>query len=142
MAYASIQDMIDRFTETEILRLSANGGDLPGAIIEAPVLRALDDATSMIEGYLRRRVTVPLAAPTPAEVIRATCILARYDLATGGEREPSTQMRNDRNDVVSWLNKIAEGYVSLEGAAAVPDTGRADVLDRPRMFGHDQLRGW
>jgi phage gp36-like protein len=142
VAYATIQDMIDRFTEVEVLRLSANGGDLPDLIVDAPVLRALDDATSMVEGYLRRRVSVPLQAPIPAEVTRAVCILARYDLATGGDREPSTQMRNDRNDVVSWLNKIAEGYVTLEGAAAPSQGGRADALDRPRMFGHDELRRW
>jgi phage gp36-like protein len=142
LAYATIQDMIDRFTQTEVLRLSANGGDLPNAIVETPVLRALDDATSMVEGYLRRRVNVPLVAPYPAEVTRAVCILARYDLATGGEREPSTQMRNDRNDVVSWLNKIAEGYVSLEGAVPAAQGGRADALDRPRMFGHDELGRW
>ncbi len=133
MAYATIPDMTLRFGETEILRLSAGDGALPVEIIAATVQRALDDATAILDGYLRRRYVVPLLAPT-ADIVRAACIIARYDLATGANKEPSTQMKDDRAEVVAWLKMIADGRVTLEGAAPVNAGSGVQASDRERLL--------
>jgi phage gp36-like protein len=138
-AYATIQDMIDRFTQTEILRLSATTNVLPVAIEAVTVNRALDDATALVESYLRKRYFVPVDAT--ADIIRATCILARYDLATGGDKEPTTQMKEDRASTIKWLEGIASGMVSLDGATPASSGGKARMSDRPRVFTPDSMAG-
>ncbi len=92
MAYATIADMIDRFGESEMIRLSTpDGADLV-AVVPDPIDRALDEASALIDTYLRRRYRMPLTV-APPEVRRACCILARYDLSTGGQRNPSDQVQ-------------------------------------------------
>lgn len=138
MAYATIPDMTLRFGETEIIRLSAGDGPLPVAVVAATVERALDDATAIVDSYLRRRYLVPLAAPT-ADIVRAACIIARYDLATGANKEPSTQMKDDRAEVIAWLRMIADGRVTLEGAAPVNAGSGVQASDRERVFTQNNL---
>jgi phage gp36-like protein len=140
MAYATTLDMIDRFGETEILRLSATGELLPVAIVPATVNRALDDATAMVESYLGKRYQTPLLAPTD-DIKRAVCILARYDLATGGNKEPTTQMKDDRAATIKWLEGIAAGVVILNGTTPVSSGGKARMSDRPRILSDSSLGG-
>lgn len=55
MAYATVQDMIGRFGETEMLRLSSVDGVLPETVQAAPVEQAIADADGIIDSYLRKR---------------------------------------------------------------------------------------
>lgn len=138
--YATLQDMTQRFGEVEVIRLSSGDGPIRDSVDPTTVDMALSDATAMIDGYLRKRYQLPLAE-VPPEVVRATCVLARHDLASGGGREPSTQMRNDRNDVIAWLNKIAEGYVTLASRAPAAAGQSARFSDRERAF-QGGAEGW
>jgi phage gp36-like protein len=141
MAYATVTDMIGRFGETEMLRLSSVDGVLPETVNAAPVEQAIADADAIIDSYLRKRHAVPLA-PVPQALTRASCILARYDLSVGGDREPATQVKDDRKDIIAWLTQIANGTVTLEGVStpiAPSSSGRAQ--DRERMFGRFGERG-
>lgn len=134
MTYASVDDMVSRFGETEVLRFSAGDGPLPETIIPARIEQALADASARIDSYLRRRYTVPLAAPVPDVIVRAACTLARYDLAMGGDREPTEQMRLAQKDVIGWLEKIASGQATLEGAAPIAPSSGARSSDRDATF--------
>ena len=140
MAYATVQDMIGRFGETEMLRLSSVDGILPETVIAAPVEQAIADADGIIDSYLRKRFSVPLS-PVPQVITRAACILARYDLCVGGDREPPTQVVNDRKDIVGWLTQIATGTVTLEGVAPVLAGSTGRTQDRERMVGRFGERG-
>ena len=71
----------------------------------------------------------------PREILRACCILARYDLSVGGDREPADQVKADRRDVVAWLTQLSNGTATLEGVAPIEQTSSARASDRPRMFG-------
>lgn len=136
MSYATVADMTSRFGETEMFRVSVADGALPPAGDPMPttrILQALSDASVLIDSYLRQRYTVPVAPP-PVELVRAACVLARYDLAHGGDREPSEQMRLARKEVLTWLGFIGTGEVSLEGVVPVSAAGGARVSDRPRAF--------
>lgn len=140
MAYASVQDMIGRFGRIEMLRLSSVDGVLPDEVAPVPVEQAIADADAIIDSYLRKRYRVPLA-PVPQAITRASCILARYDLSVGGDREPADQVKNDRKDVVAWLTQIANGTATLEDAAPVEPATGARFQDRERMYGRFGERG-
>lgn len=140
-AYAAVADMVSRFGESEIIRFSAGDGPLPDAIEPARIDQALADASALIDSYLRRRYAAPLTAPPP-DIVRAACTLARYDLAMGGDREPSEQMRLARKEVVDWLMALAEGKATLEGVTPIGASSSARVSDRERTFsGGDGLMG-
>lgn len=131
--YASLSDMISRYGEIEMLRFSVADGDLPDAIVPDRIEQAIDDASRLIDSYVRRRYASPVR-PAPPELVRACCVLARYDLAHGGDREPTEQMRLARKDVVEWLAELASGAATLEGALALADGSSARTSDRVPAF--------
>lgn len=137
--YATLDDMVTRYGETEMARLSTADGPLPAdgePIPDARIVQAIDDAGRLIDTYLRRRYAVPVAPPPP-ELVRAACVLARYDLALGGDREPSEQMRLARKEVLAWLAQLGDGGATLEGIAPLSAGSSARVSDRPRLVGRE-----
>jgi phage gp36-like protein len=143
--YATVSDMIARFGETQIIRLSRPEDRTAETVDETKVNTALADAGALIDGYIRGRYFVPIAAPPP-EIIRATCILARYDLAQGEQTDPSEEMSKSRKDVISWLENIAKELVNLDVPAAAPAGPAVNsgprMSDRPRIFSDHSLRGF
>jgi phage gp36-like protein len=134
MAYATVADMVLRFGAAEMIRASTPDGAEAVAVVDAPICQKLDDASALIDTYLRKRYRVPLDV-APAEVSRACCLLARYDLSTGGERQPSELVRTDREEVISWLGKIARGEVVLDLAEVAPgDESFATFQSRPQVY--------
>ena len=140
MAYAALSDMIARFGEVEMIRLTVPEGQNLDRADTAAAARALADASAVIDSYLRRRYFVPLATP-PAEIVRAACILARYDLAMGGGRDPSEPVRLARKDIIEWLVMLKDGTVLLDGALPGGDESHAMVSDRIQVFGADGPSG-
>lgn len=144
MAYATVQSMTDRFGETEVLRLSDPEDRTSVTIVTAKVEVALADASGLIDDYLRGRYTTPLPTP-PDSIVRAACVLARYDLAKSERTEPSEQMRLDRKEVIAWLEGIAAGRVNID-ADPLGSTGSLDggarVSDRCGAFSDQSLREW
>lgn len=136
MAYATGADMIAAFGEAEMIRLSVADPMTEIAPDLVAIDRALADASAVIDGYLRSRYAVPLAAPAPREIARACRILARHDLAQGEQKTPSEQMIRERGEVIAWLRDIAKGAVELDVAAApaAGSGGGATVADRAPMF--------
>jgi len=136
--------MVARFGETEMIRLSRPEDRTAETVLAAKVELALADATGLIDDYLRARYAVPVAAP-PDSVVRAACVLARYDLAKGERTEPTEQMRLDRKEVIAWLTAIAEGVADIGApAAGVGSDGAsgARASDRPEIFDDRGLRYW
>lgn len=145
MPYATVQSMTDRFGETEIIRLSRPEDREATTLLAAKVELAIADASALIDDYARKHYRVPIAAP-PDSIVRATCVLARYDLAKGERTEPTEQMRLDRKEVIAWLEDIAAGKVKLDApAVSTPGSGGASgarVSDRPGAFSDKSLGGW
>lgn len=136
MAYATAEDLIARFGEVDVIRLSAPEGQLDQAVDYARVNLALDSATALIDSYVRRRYATPLS-PVPQEIRDACCTLARYDLARGEQKTPSEQMMAERKETLAWLALIADGKAFLDAAlaaATAPGIAGARVSDRPRDF--------
>jgi phage gp36-like protein len=94
MNYATVQDMVDRFGELELIQLTA--GAAGDAVDADKAGRALGDAQAFVDGFVGAVYQLPLQgcakpAPTvddPAAVVlvpppaltRATCDVARYYL--------------------------------------------------------------
>ncbi|WP_026379366.1 gp436 family protein [Afifella pfennigii] len=142
--YASVANMIERFGELEMIRLSKPDDRTAETVDEAKIGVALADGAALIDDYLRKRYVVPVAQP-PESVVRANCVLARYDLAQGERTEPTEQMRLARKEVIEWLQALAGGAVTIDAPAAGVGSGGAGgarTSDRGRPFSDDNLRGW
>lgn len=144
MPYATLADLVESFGEPEIIRLTAGDGELDGPVVAPKVDRALADATDLIDSYLRRRYATPLIDPVPPAIRRACCVLARFDLAHGDQREPTEQMRLARKETLDWLKLLADGSVELDGAVPLGGTSGAGAMvsDRDRAFSTSALWEW
>ncbi|EKE75189.1 gp436 family protein [Gallaecimonas xiamenensis] len=105
--YAALADMQARFGEVELVDLTDRTGT--GAIDQAVLDNALDDAAATIDGYLGARYPLPLAT-VPAVLTRVACDLARYYLYDERATEAVTK-RHD--DALKMLRSIGDGTVTL-----------------------------
>lgn len=141
--YATVAHMVERFGETEMIRTSMPEDRETETMDAAKIEVALSDASALIDGYLRGRYRVPVAEPRK-DLIRATCVLARYDLAKGERTEPTEQMRLDRKEVIAWLEGISKGVILIDAPSA-GDFGKTNgprFSSRPAVFSDDSLKGW
>lgn len=112
MAYATVDDMVSRWGVAEMIGASTPDGAPATVVMPEPINVALENASALIDGYLRRRYRVPLEA-VPPEINDACCKLARYEVNTGGSKAPSEQTIKGRDDTIAWLTRIASGTVVL-----------------------------
>ena len=109
MAYCAPQDLIDRFGAPEVTQLAPA---TPGPIDTAKVQRACDDASDLVDGYLRARHTLPLTA-VPALLVKLSAAIARFELHLGGDRQPTDQVKQDRDAAIAFLKDVASGKADL-----------------------------
>ncbi|WP_029009391.1 gp436 family protein [Azospirillum halopraeferens] len=135
MSYATLQDLIDRYGSDELVQLTDRAEVPTGAIDEAVVERALDDARRLIDGYAGARYRLPLA-PVPDLVRRIACDLARYFLHSNA---PTELVKDSHKEALRLLEKVAAGAVVLQAAGAEapasPYTGAAFIAGGDRLFG-------
>ena len=141
--YATVEQMTSRFGETEMIRLSEHEDRTAEAVNDAKIEIALVDASTQADSYLRSRYRLPVANP-PADLVRAVCHLARFDLANGARTEPTEQMRLSRKEIIAWLEKIASNLINLD----IPSIGGttdashgARISDRPGKLSARELAG-
>lgn len=136
MAYATQQDMIDRFAEDELIQLTDRHNT--GAVDVAILNQALADADARIDGYLQGRYTLPLS-PVPLTLKRLACDIARYFLY---DNRATEQVSKGYDDAVGFLKKVASGEISLgvDAAQAQPAAGGGPQIDAPdRVFSGGNL---
>ncbi len=109
MTYASQQDLIDRYSEAELIqRTAVDGGD---EIDAATVAAALADADAEIDLHLRVRYRVPLALPAPTVIVKIACALARFTLWKDAVSE---KVETDRDNAMALLRDLAAGKTALD----------------------------
>lgn len=163
MIYATVQDMIDRFGETEMIQLT----DPDIAAVQAPKAeRALDDAQAFADSFVGRVYRLPLAgcskpAPAPGnplavayvappQLTRITCDVARYYLYDALAPENEVYLRYKAAE--RELQALADGKTVLvcpwggvPGALVAGDApGNNEVYSAfsPRQITDDTLRGF
>lgn len=164
MLYATVQDLVDRFGETELIQLTDPDGR---AVDAAKVELALQDARALADGWLCQVYALPLAgctkpAPTPQDpqattqvappqLSRLVCDVARYYLYD--DLAPESEVVRRFNRAAQELKDIAEGRAQLTcpwggapgqllSADAAPGGGEVWFDFRPRQVTPDVDGGY
>lgn len=138
MSYAVKQNMIDRFSQAELVQLTDRAIPPTGAIIDAVLDGALADADAEIDGYLVGQYLLPLPS-VPKNLVMLACDIARYKLYDDRATE---QVRQRYEDAVKYLRSVGKGELSLgldpANQPAAPAGG--PKVDGPaRTFSKDTL---
>ncbi|MBF0095529.1 MAG: DUF1320 domain-containing protein [Alphaproteobacteria bacterium] len=138
MAYATLQALIDRFGEDELIQLTDDAG--AGVVDQARIDLRCAEADGLINGYVGTRYTVPLA-PVPVEVEGIACDVARYLLYRDA---PSETVRAGHDAAMRKLRDIASGALTLQvaGIETAPKVGRVAGTAAAPVFTDDNLRGF
>ena len=140
MSYASLQDLIERAGETEVLQVADRDGD--GAADPDVVEAALFTADERINAYLAVRYRVPLGSIPPI-VLGWAVSIARYTLHRDGQPE---WVVRDYKDAIAELKDAAAGRIAVpdaEGLTPAPSSGGAISSESPEpAFTRDRLEGW
>lgn len=142
MAYATAQDMIDRFAEQQLIEVT---DPEIVTIREAALIRALEDASDEIDGYLEGRYRLPLQSP-PRSLRMLTCNIAMYRLLSLRQIDVMEDQRQRYEDAIKFLRAVANGDINLgldlAGQTVDPAGGPTLVAGPERTFSRDRLRGF
>ncbi|MEX3688861.1 gp436 family protein [Paraburkholderia sp. BR14263] len=128
MAYATSDDMVRRFGETEMIEITDR--DLTGVVDAAVAGNALDDASAEIDTYLAGRYTLPFAG-TPRFIAGLCCDIARYRLCIG-ETRMTEEINSRYKAAIRFLELAAAGKVTLgELPSGAPVQPGATIAFRP-----------
>jgi phage gp36-like protein len=111
MSYATPEDIYAIYGEANVKQLLNNKADT------SPLLRALKNASSEIDGYLNKRYRTPLVT-VPALVNEWACIIAFYKMSTDYGKGLSEERRKRYDDIFKYLLNISAGKAvipELEG---------------------------
>jgi phage gp36-like protein len=140
MAYATTQDIIDRYGKDQLLILADRDGD---GIADVEVTdRALADADSEIDLHVGKVYDLPLAT-VPSVLVQVAVDIAIYRMCNN-DALVTEEIRTRYKDARGTLRSIAKGETSLgaihesSGGAA---SGPAIVSGSPRVFGRGRGGG-
>ena len=122
--YATRTDMVERFTESEILMLESldNTGPVPSAT-EA----ALSDAKDVIASFIQGRYALPLPS-VPVAIRIAACDIARFLMY---KDRPTENVIYRYEKTLEWLKLLAAGKVGL--VFDPPLTPEQEEANRPAL---------
>ena len=106
MSYCTVDDLIARYGEQELVELTGQG---QGAIGIAKAQQAIADASALIDSYLGGRYDLPLSA-VPQALTRISADIARYHLYDNIVPEV---VQNNYDNALSFLKSVAKGEVRL-----------------------------
>jgi phage gp36-like protein len=108
MAYATVADLIARFSELEIAQLtdSESRTDVISSVAQA----ALDEASAEIDSYLSGVYALPIVGAIPARLSAVCLDIARFRLYGN---QPLEVVRQRYLDAVAWLKLVAQGTARL-----------------------------
>jgi phage gp36-like protein len=133
VSYCTQQDLIDRFSEAELIQLTDRAG-AADAIDTAVLGRAITDADDEINGWLAGRYDLPLSS-TPDTLVRVACDIARYRLHTDSMPEIVAQRYKD---AIKWLEKVGTGQVNLgldDSGSEVASASAPEMQSDTSVFG-------
>lgn len=136
MAYATQQDMIDRFEKAELIQLTDR--DNVGVIDTVVLAQALADADAKIDGYLASRYVLPLATPVTKTLTRIACDVARYYLY---DNHATDEVRRRYEDAEKFLVSLGKGEITLgPDPASTIELGSPQASGPLRSFTNDTLK--
>lgn len=139
--YVALQDLLDRGWERKLIQLTDRTNRPATTIDEITVDRHITDACSLIDSYLVKAYSLPLASAPPA-LRKVAADLAFYFLH-GDAVEKDGAVAVAYRDALRWLEQVARGLVVIEDAGVVPapaGDGRILAKGPERIFSRDSLR--
>lgn len=133
----TLQDLIDRFGENELIQLSNERPSHDSVVDTAVIDRAISDAAGEVASYLLPAGLVSVnqvgnvvylpSAKVPAALLLKTCDIARFYLYENGIIEV-VQTRYD--NAIKWLDKVKKEPEMLTGpkSEAVSNEQSAHVI--------------
>ena len=144
MPYCTIDDLHLRLPASFVVSLTDDAGS---EVVDVDtVQRAIADADSMIDGYLRSRYTVPFAT-TPKIIQRLSVDLTVYYLyQRKNDYEMPEPVRFRYTDALKTLEAVAAGRMHIEDVppseAEVPTISVSNKTAADRQFGRNVLDRW
>jgi len=134
-AYATVQDIIDRYGERTLWDLLNGEGE---TLDHTPVEQALADASEEVDASLRGRYALPLAN-VPAVVRRLAIDLALAMLPT--EAAGDNDLVQERAKAArKMLDAVRKGDVDLGLAAPTTSVGSVTFVGPGMVFTSDRLK--
>lgn len=143
MAYVTKQDLIDRFGAAEMIQATDRTNRPPSTIDDVVLGRALADASSEIDGYVRKVARLPLTV-VPAILVKRAADIARYYLH-GKAAGKDDHVARAYAEALRWLRDVAAGLTMLDegGEAPAPAADQAGRVSASEpVFTRRSLRGW
>lgn len=142
--YATLQDMLDRFGDRELVDLTDRAVPATGVIGLVVLERAIASAAAEIDAALSGRYRVPVDPPVPSLVVDISCDLARWHLYTVHMTDVVAERARSAR---AQLAALAAGRQLLPLPAALPEAGSpggdtAEIIAPSPIFGADAMRGF
>jgi phage gp36-like protein len=140
MAYATVADLISRFSQRELIQLTDRSEPPADAVDEAIAQTGLDAAAAVIDGYVGAKYALPLAT-VPAILTDVACDIARYRLYA--DQAPELVAARHK-EAIEILRRSSGGQIKIDAAGVEPPS-RSDVLETSgpaRMFTRDSTMGF
>lgn len=140
MAYATKQELINRFGEEELIELTDRADPPAGAIDDTVLGEAQAHADGLIDSHLRTRYAVPVD-PVPNLIIGLAADIARYRLY----KDNPTEVATDRHKAaLATLKDLARGVITIDATAATLTSsgGTVQISAPDRVFTADTLKGF
>lgn len=139
MAYAVRDDIVDRYSASELLIVSDRNGD--GVEDDDIITSALEDAASEIDSYLKVRYSLPFSSP-PAVLTRVSIDIAMYRMSENAA-SLTDERRKRYDDAIAFLVGIAKGDISLgdDGSETQSLHNAVLVSSDDRVWARDKQRG-
>ena len=112
--FATLEAMIEKFGERQLIELTDNEQPYQDVINMNKLNAAMNEANSEIEGYIASRYSLPLQTMSP-RLQSLACHLARYYACTGAMSD-NDPIRVRYNDSIKTLEKISKGLIGLGGS--------------------------
>lgn len=145
-SYITKTDLYSEFISLqEAIRLFADkatpGAAEPAAVDDDILNPIITSASDEIDGYARRRYTVPFT--TAPQAIKRLCI--RLVLYEGYKRRKALtqQMTDEHKDDLRWLRDLSNGVVDVgvEPPPAANSSRTIEVTSTERTFTADSMKG-
>ncbi|HCJ0148085.1 TPA: DUF1320 family protein [Salmonella enterica subsp. enterica serovar Infantis] len=107
--YATVGDMKARYSINDLIKLTNKDNEYAPEINEDVLNTALSTASSMIDGYLAVRYSLPLSVEN-LQLTQCCCVISRYSLESG---KATDQAESQYKAAVKFLQDVSTGKVQL-----------------------------
>lgn len=139
MSYITLQGLIDRYGDTELMQLTDALGT--GVLDAAAINRAIADADAEIDAYLAGRMVLPLS-PVPLALERIAAVMVRYYLYKDAAPD---LVAEQYKAAVKFLAEVSAGRAQLgpaETGGATPETAAPSWSSADPVFSAESMRGF